>query len=702
MGTDWGNVIDALNTILKGVRGLIDDFGGLSGILVTTGALLTKTFAPKLITDFATKFAKMRNDWKELEKKPFINLGTANENYFSSSKSAVEFIVNSLEKGTAEAKDNTRIMNSLLQSGGKEAVQTYKQLVKNIQDAKIQLESTIDNTFAATAKSVTKKKESFFESGSLFNSSNVSIADLIGSEDFKDFKNLTDLSSAQNFIDFITSINSTMRKLGISANDSRDILKQLDSVMNTGSSTGQIYAKAWDLIYKNLLKTDPALAEATKQMYENTKAMGSLQKTQKVVSTISAVTIGIQGLVTVVEKANDGDIWGAFTSGALSLGSALMMINPIAGAIVTGVGTVMSALGSYVDNANEKTRENIRSIIEQTENYAANAKQLQELSNTYSKLQSKQSLTTDEQNELNSTIENLSSLLGGENELVAYYDESGKAVYKTTAQVQELIDKWKEEQKAAADANIETAKTLATDDKASYNNTKDKLQQNKQTLNDLNKDLEALKNGLNDDELEKIINKYSLGAVEYFGSYEQQLQFKAQQMARAITDGEGKLKDGFEDLNNLIDTEFASFDFGDNDNANLFAEKFKSLITDGLSKGTIESAANIDTNIETILKYIQDGLNNKSLDMTALLSGDEDAVSAFNEGLDELIKNNPELEDMKEILDIMIDSWEGNTDAANEAADAANRFSGTISSWDSEYTDKLIDNEIQNYQDLKE
>lgn len=684
MGTDWGNVIDALNTILKGVRGLIDDFGGLSGILVTTGALLTKTFAPKLITDFATKFAKMRNDWKELEKKPFINLGTANENYFSSSKSAVEFIVNSLEKGTAEAKDNTRIMNSLLQSGGKEAVQTYKQLVKNIQDAKIQLESTIDNTFAATAKSVTKKKESFFESGSLFNSSNVSIADLIGSEDFKDFKNLTDLSSAQNFIDFITSINSTMRKLGISANDSRDILKQLDSVMNTGSSTGQIYAKAWDLIYKNLLKTDPALAEATKQMYENTKAMGSLQKTQKVVSTISAVTIGIQGLVTVVEKANDGDIWGAFTSGALSLGSALMMINPIAGAIVTGVGTVMSALGSYVDNANEKTRENIRSIIEQTENYAANAKQLQELSNTYSKLQSKQSLTTDEQNELNSTIENLSSLLGGENELVAYYDESGKAVYKTTAQVQELIDKWKEEQKAAADANIETAKTLATDDKASYNNTKDKLQQNKQTLNDLNKDLEALKNGLNDDELEKIINKYSLGAVEYFGSYEQQLQFKAQQMARAITDGEGKLKDGFEDLNNLIDTEFASFDFGDNDNANLFAEKFKSLITDGLSKGTIESAANIDTNIETILKYIQDGLNNKSLDMTALLSGDEDAVSAFNEGLDELIKNNPELEDMKEILDIMIDSWEGNTDAANEAADAANRFSGTISSWDSE------------------
>ena len=117
------------------------------------------------------------------------------------------------------------------------------------------------------------------------------------------------------------------------------------------------------------------------------------------------------------------------------------MINPIAGAVVTGIGTVMSALGSYVDQANEKTREHIRATIEQTENYAANAKQLQELSNTYSKLQSKQSLTADEQNELNSTIESLGSLLGGDNELVAYYDESGKAVYKTTAQVQELIDK---------------------------------------------------------------------------------------------------------------------------------------------------------------------------------------------------------------------------------------------------------------------
>lgn len=680
MGTDWGTAIDALNTILKGVRGLIDDFGGLSGILVTTGALLTKTFAPKLITDFVTKFAKIRNDWQELEKKPFINLDIANENYFSSTKATVQFFTNALEKGTVEAKDNIRIMNSILQSGGKEALQTYEQLSKKVQDIIKQNESAVNKSFAVSSTRLTGRN--FFESGELFNSSDVRISDLLnGVEDFKKVLNTDDI---QNFASFMTAINNSMNKLGVSSTDSKKILNQLTSEMSTGSTTGQIYAKAWELIIKSLKESDPVLAQAAEGLMQNTKAMESVQKTQKVVSTISAVTVGIQGLVTVVEKANDGDIWGAFTSGTLSLGSALMMIHPLAGAAVTGIGTVMSALGSYVDNANEKTRENIRSTIEQTENYAANAKQLQELSNTYSKLQNKQSLTADEQSKLNSTIENLGSLLGGENELVAYYDESGKAVYKTTAQVQELIDKWKTEQKAAADANIETAKTLATDDKASYNNTKDKLQQNKQTLNELNKDLEALKQGLNDDELEKIIDRYSLGAVEYFGSYEQQLQYKAQQMAKAITDGEGELQNGFEDLNNLIDTEFASFDFGDNDNANLFAEKFKSLITDGLSKGTIESAANIDINIETILKYIQDGLNDKSLDMTALLSGDKDAVSDFNDRLDKLIDENPELKDMKDILDTMIDSWEGNADAANEAADASNRFSGTISSWDSE------------------
>ena len=680
MGTDWGNAIDALNTILKGVRGLVDDFGGLSGILVTTGALLTKTFAPKLITDFATKFAKMRNDWKELEKKPFINLGTANENYFSSSKSTVQFFTNALEKGTTEAKDNIRIMNSILQSGGKEALQVYEQLSKKVQDIIKQNENAVNKSFTTSSTQLTGRN--FFESGELFNSSDVKISDLLnGVEDFKNVLNTDDI---QDFASFMTTINSSMNRLGISSADSKKILNQLTSEMSTGSTTGQIYAKAWELIIKSLKESDPALAQAAEGLMQNTKAMESVQKTQKTVSAISAVTVGIQGLVTVVEKANDGDIWGAFTSGALSLGSALMMINPIAGAVVTGIGTVMSALGSYIDNANEKTRAHIRATIEQTENYAANAKQLQELSNTYSKLQSKQSLTADEQNELNSTIESLGSLLGGDNELVAYYDESGKAVYKTTAQVQELIDKWKEEQKAAADANIQAVQTLATDDKTSYNNTRDKLQQNKQTLNELNKDLEALKSGLNDDELNVLVDKYSLGAVEYFGSYEQQLQYKAQQMAKAITDGEGKLQDGFEDLNNLIDTEFATFDFGDNDNANLFAEKFKTLITDGLSKGTIESATNIDTNIETILNYIQDGLNDKSLDMTALLSGDEDAVSDFKEGLKKLTKNNPELNDMADILDTMIDSWEDNANAANEAADASERFSGTIGSWDSE------------------
>lgn len=675
MGTDWGNVIDALNTILKGVRGLVDDFGGLSGILVTTGALLTKTFAPKLITDFATKFAKMRNDWKELEKKPFINLGTANENYFSSSKSTVQFFTNALEKGTTEAKDNIRIMNSILQSGGKEALQTYEQISEKIQNVIKQRDSYVTSALERASRN-NNNNVNLFESGNLFNSSE----NRLGTD--------IDVSS---IVSISGTLDDAMKNLGISSKDAMTIMEQFGSMIEQNIPTNKAFNQIINLITESLEKSSPQFrqwSEQAKQAAEQGKeymaSMEKMQKVQKTVSAISAVTIGIQGLVTVVEKANDGDIWGAFTSGALSLGSALMMINPIAGAVVTGIGTVMSALGSYVDQTNEKTREHIRATIEQTENYAANAKQLQELSNTYSKLQSKQSLTADEQNELNSTIESLGSLLGGDNELVAYYDESGKAVYKTTAQVQELIDKWKEEQKAAADANIQAAQTLATDDKTSYNNTRDKLQQNKQTLNELNKDLEALKSGLNDDELNALVDRYSLGAVEYFGSYEQQLQYKAQQMAKAITDGEGKLQDGFEDLNNLIDTEFATFDFGDNDNANLFAEKFKSLITDGLSKGTIESAANIDTNIETILNYIQDGLNDKSLDMTALLSGNKDAVSDFKEGLKKLTKNNPELNDMADILDTMIDSWENNADAANEAADASERFSGTIGSWDSE------------------
>lgn len=675
MGTDWGSAIDALNTILKGVRGLVDDFGGLSGILVTTGALLTKTFAPKLITDFATKFAKMRNDWKELEKKPFINLGTVNENYFSSTKSTVQFFTNALEKGTAESKDNIRIMNSILQSGGKEALQTYEQISERIQNVIKQRDSYVTSALEQASRN-NNNNVNLFESGNLFNNS----------------ENLLDTDiDASSIVSISGTLIDAMKNLGVSSEDTTAIMNQFGSMIEQNIPTNEAFNQIINLITKSLEESSPQFRQwneqarqAAEQANEYTASMEKMQKVQKTISVISAVTIGIQGLVTVVEKANDGDIWGAFTSGALSLGSALMMIHPLVGAAVTGIGTVMSALGSYIDQANEKARENIRSTIEQTENYAANAKQLQELSNTYSKLQSKQSLTADEQNELNSTIENLGSLLGGDNELVAYYDESGKAVYKTTAQVQELIDKWKEEQKAAAEANIQSAKTLATDDKTSYDNTKDKLLQNKQTLNELNEDLEALKNGLNDDELNTLVDKYSLGAVEYFGTYEQQLQYKAQQMAKAIRDGEGKLQDGFEDLNNLIDTEFATFDFGDNDNANLFAEKFKTLITDGLSKGTIESAANIDTNIETILNYIQNGLNDKSLDMTALLSGDEDAVSAFNDGLDELIGDNPELQEMKDILDTMIDSWEDNADAANEAADASERFSGTIGSWDSE------------------
>lgn len=679
MGTDWGNAIDALNTILKGVRGLVDDFGGLSGILVTTGALLTKTFAPKLVTDFATQASKLFNDWKTLDGKVFTNLSNLNTGAFKDTTSTVNFFTNALVSGSEEYKENIRIANSILSTGGKEALKNYEEMSGTIQGIIQYLERTTENTLGKFSRRNSNSGGlNLFEQGFALNDSNAA------------FKALD-----PNQQDILTdSLIKTYDALGLTQKAQDQLFAKYEQYTSKNLNTNQIFELTIQDIKKALIEEGSSseevakkldgLNKATSGLSKNNEAYAKAQKVQTVVKGISAATIGIQGLVTVVEKANDGDIWGAFTSGALSLGSALMMINPIAGAVVTGIGTAMSALGSYIDNANEKTREHIRATIEQTENYAANAKQLQELSNTYSKLQSKQSLTADEQNELNSTIESLGSLLGGDNELVAYYDESGKAVYKTTAQVQELIDKWKEEQKAAADANIQTAQTLATDDKTSYNNTRDKLQQNKQTLNELNKDLEALRNGLNDDELNALVDKYSLGAVEYFGSYEQQLQYKTQQMAKAITDGEGKLQDGFEDLNNLIDAEFATFDFGDNDNANLFAEKFKTLITDGLSKGTIESATNIDTNIETILSYIQDGLNDKSLDMTALLSGDEDAVSAFDEGLDELIDNNPELADMKDILDTMIDSWEDNADAANEAADASERFSGTISSWDSE------------------
>ena len=237
MGTDWGNAIDALNTILKGVRGLVDDFGGLSGILVTTGALLTKTFAPKLITDFATKFAKMRNDWKELEKKPFINLGTANENYFSSTKSTVQFFTNALEKGTTEAKDNIRIMNSILQSGGKEALQTYEQISEQIQNAIKQKNSYVSSALEQASRN-NNNNVNLFESGNLFNSSE----NLLGTD--------IDVSS---IVSISGTLDDAMKSLGLSSKDTMAIMNQFGSMIEQNLPTNEAFNQ---IIKHNIIVTD--------------------------------------------------------------------------------------------------------------------------------------------------------------------------------------------------------------------------------------------------------------------------------------------------------------------------------------------------------------------------------------------------------------------------------------------------------------
>ena len=226
-------------------------------------------------------------------------MGTANENYFSSSKSTVQFFTNALEKGTTEAKDNIRIMNSILQSGGKEALQTYEQISEKIQNVIKQRDSYVTSALEQASRN-NNNNVNLFESGNLFNS----FENRLGTD--------IDVSS---IVSISGTLDDAMKNLGISSKDAMTIMEQFGSMIEQNIPTNKAFNQIINLIIESLEKSSPQFrqwSEQAKQAAEQGKeymaSMEKMQKVQKTVSAISAVTIGIQGLVTVVEKANDGDI----------------------------------------------------------------------------------------------------------------------------------------------------------------------------------------------------------------------------------------------------------------------------------------------------------------------------------------------------------------------------------------------------------
>lgn len=661
MGTDWGNVIDALNTILKGARSLIDDLGGLNGILVTTGALLTKTFAPKLITDFMTQWNTYFGNRKMLDGKNFINLSSLTE-LFSDSQKTIDFMRDSLINGTSQAADNTRILNSLLVSGGKEAVGQYNNLRQIILDITQKQEILLRKT--------AERNEGRFTSGLAFNNQDDRLSSL----------------NYQEWWEFQSSLSNLPSKMGLTGEALESVNNQIKTLINQGGTTGTVYNSAFNLILQKLSETNPELQKATEKIRMFTEASAKMQKYQKYTSYIMAGTVALQGLSSVIDKINDGDKIGAISSGIMSIGSALMIINPLAGGIAMGIGAVFELVSKNIKEQRQEMEEN----LEKVKGYDTNLASLRSASKTFDNLSQKANLTSEEQNELNNSISTLQELLGTDDSFVAYYDEAGNAVYKTTGQVQDLINKWKEEKKEALEAAQETAKALSVDDIKEYNKQLEKRQENSEKYQNALKAQEivnqAKANGQTNLNLSQIKDINILtglqSGVSNIDTWTGLLQGYITQYNNAIQNAEKEIQEGWDDLQSFVDSTIQLEVLnkkGNSKNFDLFGTQLEDALETSFKEGKV-SAENFSQEFEGIVSQIYSIFDNNKyhLNIDKLLAGNEEQIKRFKIAIAETFKNNDKALDFIDILNDMADAWEKNAEVAEKANDPINSVSENI------------------------
>ena len=690
MGTDWGNAIDALNTILKGVRGLVDDFGGLSGILVTTGALLTKTFAPKLITDFATQASKLFNDWNKLDRKVFTDLSGLNATSFKDTVSSVNFFTEALANGSNEYKENIRIANSILSIGGQEAVDNYNEIVHSIQQASNSIDKMIDNSLGrASRQSRSSNGNNLFEWGKALNDSDTY------------YKNLT-ASQKDAFAD---SMIDTLDRLGLAQTTQDQLLEKIIQHTESGKTTNEVYRLSIEDIKQALIEQGSSTEEVARavetlnnkeeSLKNMTEQLAKAQEAQTFIKGISAATVAVQGLFTVLQKGTEGDYLGALSSGLMSAGMAVSMFNPLIGGAITLIGTVASGIGTALDQAKEKQREAVETALETSKTYSDSVKTLDSSINTYKKLSQQTILTDEEQQKLNSTISQFQSIIGTDDDFIAYYDEKGNAVYKTTEQVQKLIDKWKEEKEAAISAAKESSKSLAQDNLSDYQKQVDKMYEYR-TKKDNAEQAKAIANNAKNEQralsLQEQLEISKLTGITGFANLatgeiaSKSIDNLIEQIDNNLNDVKKAIGEDWTDLDNYIQTIISGETLNyDDKNYTKLGSYIEESFKDAFDKGIVD-AENFQTKFEQLIPQIFSAINDpkNQIDIDKLLSGDEETAQKFEHILKDLVKNNPELEDMKDILDTMVDSWENNADAANEAADAAYNFAGTVSDWDSQ------------------
>ena len=684
MGTDWGNAIDALNTILKGVRGLVDDFGGLSGILVTTGALLTKTFAPKLITDFATQASKLFNDWNKLDRKVFTDLSGLNATSFKDTVSSVNFFTETLTNGSNEYKENIRIANSILSIGGQEAVDNYNEIVHSIQQASNSIDKMIDNSLGrASRQSRSSNGNNLFEWGKALNDSDAY------------YKNLT----ASQKSAFADSMIDTLDRLGLAQTTQDQLLEKIIQHTESGKTTNEVYRLSIEDIKQALIEQGSSTEEVVRvvetlnnkeeSLKNMTEQLAKAQEAQTFIKGISAATVAVQGLFTVLQKGTEGDYLGALSSGLMSAGMAVSMFNPLIGGAITLVGTIASGIGTALDQAKEKQREAVETALETSKTYSDSVKTLDSSINTYQKLSQQTSLTNEEQQKLNSTISQFQNIIGTDDDFIAYYDEKGNAVYKTTEQVQKLIDKWKEEKEAAISAAKESSKSLAQDNLSDYQKQVDKMYEYR-TKKDNAEQAKIIANNAKNEQralsLQEQLKISSLTGITGLANLatgeiaSKSIDNLIEQIDNNLNEVKQAIGEDWTDLDNYIQTIISGETLNyDNKNyaklGNYIEESFK----DAFNKGIVD-AEDFQTKFEQLIPQIFSIINDPKnhLNIDKLLAGNEKQIVRFKIAIAETFGNNDKAKDFVDILNEMTDALEKNAEAAEEANDPINSVSENI------------------------
>ena len=688
MGTDYGTILDILDGIAVGSRELIDNFGGLSGILVTGGALMAKMFAPELMLKFSKPLKETVTPLlKDISKLQFNNLKNDFLNLFKEDKklnsittnlhseiTKMQFIEETTKNFGEKAGENIEKVIASLQKLDKESKKSIDKFSRNILGF-----SSVNQGQEVFAKLKPKKNDEFLNYEESFKN--------IGNNLKKYLIDPSNKSSNKAINVWADKQVKELKSLNKETMIYNELMERVQNAFTDGSFSGVKFNNTLIDQIENIKLQNTELEKYNEELKKVEEQNNKIAQNQKIIDYASAATIAIHGLYETLKDFSNDEVLSGFSSFATTIGTSLMMIPqtmPV-GAVITAFGAIGSVAEAALKEREKANQEYLERELNNAKNFFGQEEELNNLINTYDTLNQKINKTQEEQDKFNNIAGQISNILD-EKDLIAYYDSSGKAVYKTTEQVKELTEAYRENAKASLQAAAAAQWNLfddgVTDNWDKYLNDFEKYNKKKKEINEKNKEIANLDEQLNNSNLSDLQRYILETRKKAFENMKDELEDESVILSNIAIESKEELQEG---LNIIFDYE----SYGLDENAKLFADKFKNTLISAIETGDWKlNKENTEKEISDFFNFLIENSNSDEFNFQDVLQGNADAIEKLSQ----------KLEGSEEYYDIFIQTLRQIDTEAKKTEETINNFSSGISNWNSSL--EKFDGSIQDSKDI--